>query len=159
MPFKSKMILFINGSTIISRQDVITADFELGAYRRLLETKKLWVIAGISSGGQFDRVVLNGRLPPAFDSLATQYGRTLSLHRTGFIAEPGVKVFWYPIQNRRSQFGIFASAVYDVNFNGRWRLGYYSPNSNTFKNLKTKTDIGSLHEFGFGLSAGISICF
>src|SRR5450755_2885406 len=87
MPSGGKMIYSIIAGTIVSKQDISTADLLLGVYRRFFETRKLWFLAGIALGEHFDRIVLDGNLPPSFDSLAKKYNTTLSLRRTGFIAE------------------------------------------------------------------------
>ena len=159
LPSRSKMAYGINAKIIVSDQDLITADFSLGAYRRFFETKHLWFMGGLSMGEHFDRIVLNKGLPPLFDSIAAQYGRTLSLHRTGFIAEPAAKVFWYPLQTKGFQLGLFAATAYDLDFNSRWKLGYYPQNSDRFKRLKKPTGINTKQEFGWVLSGGISIGF
>jgi hypothetical protein len=159
LPSKSKMIYGINAKTIISRQDLITADFSLSVYRRFYQTKNFWFLAGIAIGEHFDRIVLNKNLPPLFDSLAEQYRRTLSLHRIGFITEPTVKTFWYPLQTKKIQTGIFAAVGYALDFNSRWRLGYYPQNSNRFIRLKKPTGINTKHEFGWVFSGGVSIGF
>jgi hypothetical protein len=159
MPSGSRMVYSINAETIVSKQSISTADFSLGIYRRFYEIKNLWILGGIALGEHFDRIVLNGNLPPSFDSLAELYGKRLSLHRIGLIAEPAAKVFWYPLQTKKTQAGFFAGVGYNLDFNSRWRLGYYPQNRNTFKRLKYQTDVSTIHEFGWALSAGLSICF
>ena len=159
MPFGGKMIYSINAGTIVSKQDISTADLLLGVYRRFFETKKLWFLAGIALGEHFDRIVLNGNLPASFDSLAKKYNTTLSLHRTGFIVEPAIKIFWYPVQTKKFQLGIFTGIYYDLDFNSRWRVGYYPHNGNTFKNLRRPTNVGTVQEFGWVFSSGFSVCF
>ncbi|SRR5579862_428582 len=158
LPVGSRMAYFINGATVVSRQDLITADFTIGAYRRVVQRKSWWVAAGLSAGEHFDRIVLNEGMPPSFDSLAAQYGKTLSLHRIGLIAEPGAKFFWFPIQKRKFELGLFATFNYDVDLNGRWRLGYYPSTSSTFRHIKKKTNLNTAHEVGCVFSTGISIC-
>jgi hypothetical protein len=161
VPSKSKMMYRVNAATIVSKQDIVTADFSLGAYRRFFETKNLWVLAGIAFGVHYDRIVLNKGLPPSFDSLANQYDRTLSLHRVGFITEPSAKIFWYPLQTNNFQLGLFAGIGYDLDFNSKWKLGYYNQNGSytTFKKIKKTTNVLTLHEYGWVLSAAISACF
>lgn len=161
VPSQSKMMYSINAATVVSKQDIVTADFSLGAYRRFFERKNFWVLGGIALGAHYDRIVLNGNLPPSFDSLAKQYDRTLSLHRVGFIAEPSAKIFWYPLQTKNFQLGLVAGIGYDLDFNSRWKLGYYNQNGSftTFRKIKKTTNVLTLHEYGWALSAGLSACF
>src|SRR5579862_4575112 len=155
MPSGGKMIYSINAGTVISNQDIVTADISLGAYRRLIETKHFWIVAGLSFGEHFDRIVLNGELPPSFDSLAKKYNTTLSLHRDGIIIEPATKFFWYPFKTKKTQLGLFTGVYYDFDFNSRWRVGYYPENSMTFKNLRKPTNVATVHEFGWVFSSGL----
>ena len=159
MPFGSKMVYSLNAASVLSRQAISTADFSLGAYRFLAETKNIWVVAGIAVGMHFDRIALDGKLPPSYDSLKNQYGSTLSLHRSGLIVEPGTKVFWYPWQRKKIQLGVFSGIGYDLDFNSRWQLGYYPENRGRFKRIKKPTDVGTVHEFGWVFNMGLSFCF
>ncbi len=159
MPNGGKMLYSINAGTVISNQDIVTADISIGAYRKIIETNKIWITAGLSVGEHFDRIVLNGELPPSFDSLSKKYNTTLSLHRNGVIVEPAAKFFWYPFTTKKTQLGIFMGIYYDFDFNSHWRVGYYPENSKTFKNLRKPTSVATIHEFGWVFSSGISICF
>jgi hypothetical protein len=159
IPKGDKMIYSINASTIISQQDIITADLSLGAYFRFYKTKKVWLLAGLAIGEHFDRIFLNGNMPPLFDSLAKKYGNSLSLHRNGLIVEPATKIFWYPVQTKKFQVGLFTGIYYDFDFNSRWRIGYYPKNNSTFKNLRKPTKVSTIHEFSWVFSTGLSIAF
>ncbi len=161
IPFNTKMMYSLKAGTIISRQDIITSNFTLGAYRRIFETKKIWILAGAGLGKHGDRIALNGNVPPDIDSLAHQYEKILSLHRTGFLAEPAVRFFWYPIQTKKFQLGLFATAAYDFAFNTQWKLGYYNQNGQftSFKRIRRPTNVQTEHELGWALSDGISFCF
>jgi hypothetical protein len=158
MPSGGKMIYSLNAGTIVSKQDISTADLLLGVYRRFFETKKLWILAGLALGEHFDRIVLTGNMPPSLDSLAKKYNTTLSLRRNGFIAEPAIKIFWYPLKTKKYQLGIFTGIYYDLDFNSRWRVGYDPNNDNSFKNLRKPTSVSTEEEFGWVFSTGISIC-
>jgi hypothetical protein len=46
-----------------------------------------------------------------------------------------------------------------MDFNSRWRVGYYPHNGNTFKNLKKPTQVSTIEEFGWSFSTGLSISF
>jgi hypothetical protein len=159
IPFRSQMMYGISGEVIVSRQSVASADFSVSAFRRFFETKNFSAFAGLALGGHLDRIVLNGNLPPSFDSLANQYDKVLSLHRKGLIIEPATKLFWYPFQKRNAEFGIFCTAGYDLDLNTRWRLGYYDPNNPTFRKLKTSTGIQSVRGAGWILIPGLSVGF
>jgi hypothetical protein len=161
IPFNSKMMFGINGGTVVSRQDIISSNFTIGIYRRFVERRKFWILAGAGIGRHGDRVVLNGQVPPEFDSLANQYNKILSLHRTGFLIEPAARLFWYPIQTRKLQLGLFANTAYDFSFNTRWKLGYYNQNGQftSFKRIRKPTDVQTEQEFGFAFSGGLSFCF
>ena len=161
VPFSTKMMYSLSAGTIISRQDIVTSNFTLGAYRRLLEKKQFWLLAGLGLGKHGDRIALNGNAPPNIDSLSQQYNRILSLHRTGFLIEPAVRFFWYPIQTKKFQLGLFANAAYDFAFNTRWKLGYYNQNGQftSFKKIGKPTNVQTEHELGWAFSDGISFCF
>jgi hypothetical protein len=159
MPSGGKMVYSLNAGTIVSKQDIITADLSLGAYYKIVATKKFWILTGLALGEHFDRIVLNKNLPASFDSLSKKYNTTLSLHRTGLIAEPAIKMFWFPLQTKKIQLGVYTGIYYDFDFNSRWRIGYYPDNENTFKNLRKPTDVSTVHEFGWVFSTGVSLCF
>ncbi len=160
VPFQSKMMYSINAATVISRQSIVTGDFSLGAYRRFFENKNFWVVAGLALGVHYDRIVLNGNLPPSFDSLANLYGATLSLHRAGFIAEPSTKVYWYPLQWEKFQLGMFAGVGYDFDFNSQWKVGYYNKSGTytTFHRIHQSSNVKTHHEFGWAFTAGLTAC-
>ena len=116
-------------------------------------------MSGIAFGEHFDRIVLSGALPPNLDSLAQKYHATLSLHRSGFMAEPAVKFFWYPVQTKKMRLGLFTGIYYNMDFNTHWRVGYYPHNDNSFKNLRKPTNVSTVEEFGWSASTGLSISF
>jgi hypothetical protein len=159
IPSGGKMIYSINAGTIVSKQDISTADLLLGVYRRFFETKRLWILAGIALGEHFDRIVLTGNMPPSLDSLAKKYNTTLSLRRNGFITEPAIKIFWYPLKTKKFQLGLYTGIYYDLDFNSRWRVGYDPHNNNSFKNLRRPTNVSTEEEFGWVFSTGFSVCF
>jgi len=160
MPFQSKMMYSINAATVVSRQSIVTGDFSLGAYRRFFERKNFWVVAGLALGVHYDRIVLNGNLPPSFDSIANLYGSTLSMHRSGFVAEPATKIYWYPFQWEKFQLGIFAGVGYDFDFNSQWKLGYYNKNGTytTFHRIHQSSNVKTHHEYGWAFTGGLSAC-
>jgi len=159
IPFGRNLVYSLNAGTIVSRQDIVTADVSLGIYYRFIKTKSISFLSGVAFGEHFDRVVLNKGLPPNLDSLAIKYNTTLSLHRTGFMAEPTAKFFWYPLQLKKIRIGLFTGIYYDMNFNSRWRVGYYPNNGKTFKNLRKPTQVSTIEEYGWAFCTGLSISF
>ena len=158
IPAGGKMMYSLAAGTIVSKQDISSADFSLGLYRRFIQIKNIWALGGLSLGEHFDRIALNGSLPPAFDSLYNTYQSTLTLHRIGFAVDPSVKTFWFPWQRKNLQIGIFVGTSYDMDFNGKWRLGYYPHAGSGFKNLGKPTNVATYHEFGWAFSTGLSVC-
>ena len=159
IPNGGRMVYSLNAGTIVSRQDITSADISLGLYYRIVKTKIISLLSGVAIGEHFDRIVLNGALPPNLDSLAKKYNTTLSLHRTGLIVEPAAKLFWYPLQAKKIRVGIFTGMYYNMGFNSRWRVGYYPHNDDTFKNLRKPTQVSTVEEFGWCFSTGLSISF
>ena len=161
VPFNSKMMFVLNGGTIVSRQSIVTANFTLGAYRRVFERKKIWLMAGAGLGAHGDRIALSGQIPPGFDSLQHEYNRLLSLHHSGFLIEPAARFYWYPYQTNRFQIGLFAAVGYDFAFDSKWKLGYYNENGQftSFKKIGKTTDVPLQQQFGWALSDGISFIF
>ncbi|MBS1918493.1 MAG: hypothetical protein JST87_19675 [Bacteroidetes bacterium] len=161
IPFNSKMMYSLQGGTIISTQDIVSAHFTLGAYRRFVERKHFWFLAGLGLGTHGDRVVLDGNMPESFDSLAKAYNKLLSLHRTGFLVEPAARFFWNPIQTKKIQLGLFAGTAYDFGFNTKWKLGYFKENGQftSFKRIRNTTNVQTQKEFGWAFTDGISFCF
>ncbi len=159
IPFGRNLVYSLNAGTIVSRQDIVTADVSLGIYYRFIKTKSISFLSGVAFGEHFDRVVLNKGLPPNLDSLAIKYNTTLSLHRTGFMVEPTAKFFWYPLQLKKIRIGLFTGIYYDMNFNSRWRVGYYPNNGKTFKNLRKPTQVSTIEEYGWAFCTGLSMSF
>jgi hypothetical protein len=160
-PFNSKMTYSLSASTIVSRQDVISSFFKLAAYRRFFERKHFSIAGGVGIGTHGSRVILDGNMPPAFDSIANRYNKELVLRRTGFVVEPAARFLWYPLQTPRFQLGLFANTAYDFSFNRGWKIGYYKQGGefSTFKGIGKTDDVLSHKEFGWALSDGLSFCF
>lgn len=159
IPNGGRMVYSLNAGTIVSKQDITTADISLGVYYRIIKTKYISLVTGVALGEHFDRIVLNKGLPHSLDSLAMKYHATLSLHRSGFMTEPAVKFFWYPVQEKKIRIGLYTGIYYNMDFNTHWRVGYYPHNNDTFKSLRKSSDVSTVEEFGWSLSTGISISF
>jgi hypothetical protein len=161
IPFNSKMMYSLVASTIVSRQDISTTTFKAAAYRQIFERRYFWLSGGMGMGIRDSRIFLNGRIPPSFDSLANLYHRELVLKRSGFLVEPELRFFWYPLQCRKFQLGLFAGTAYYWSFNSRWKLGYYNPSGqfSSFKSLSKKTGVQTYKEYGLAFSDGLSFRF
>ena len=75
------------------------------------------------------------------------------------MVEPAVKFFWYPLQAKKIRVGLFTGIYYNMDFNSRWRVGYYPHGDNEFKNLRKPTQVSTIEEFGWAVSTGLSISF
>ena len=161
LPFNSKMMYSINMSTVVSRQAIVSSFFKLAAYRSFFERQHFFASAGLGAGLHGSRIVLNGKMPPSFDSLANATNEQLVLRRTGFFLEPGLRTFWYPIHTRRFELGLFANIAYDFAFNHGWKLGYYNNHGQyaSFKSLGKTSAVQTHHEFGWAFSTGLSFRF
>ncbi len=161
VPQNSKMLYSLNASTVVSKQDIAESYFIAGFFRKLIDKSSFWVLAGSGIGTHGSRIVLNGNLPPSFDSLANQYHRLLSLRRRGLLIEPALRLYWYPLQLHKLQLGIFAHAGYDFSFNTPWRLGYFSQNGQftSFNRIRKSSNVQTVQEYGWVLSNGLSFCF
>jgi hypothetical protein len=106
-----------------------------------------------------DIIALNGDMPPEYKQLATRYNKPLGLRRGGLIMEPALRAFWFPIRINKLQLGFFASAGIDMDFNSRWRLGYFDNSqgrSSRFKKLIKPTDQQRVSEYGLAYNAGLT---
>lgn len=161
IPFNSKMLYTLAGGTIVSYQSILTSHLTIGAYRRFMERKKIWLFAGAGFGTHGNRVLLNGRMPASFDSIANQYHKELSLHRSGFLLEPAVRFYWYPIQTSKFSFGLFANVAYDFAFDSRWKLGYFNQNGQftSFRRIGKASNVQASREFGWALGNGLSFSY
>src|SRR5580692_12411235 len=63
IPFESRMTFTLSASTIVSKQDIISSEFKLGAFRRLFEREHFWIAAGLALGSHGSRVILDGNMP------------------------------------------------------------------------------------------------
>jgi hypothetical protein len=163
IPADSRVMYAIRLSTITSGNDLTSFTLSAGAYAAVVKTRSLLILVGGALGYHADIITLDGKLPTAYEQLATQYDvSSLALRRDGLYMEPAARIVWYPVHIGFVQIGIFGGLGYDVDLNSQWRLGYYSDvhgKYNDFKKLRKPSDQQKASEHGFSLSAGLSVRF
>jgi hypothetical protein len=159
-PVSSRLMYSVKLSVITDGHNFTSFNILGGLYSTLVKTRTFWILAGGGAGYHNDILALNGDMPPAYKLLATQYNRQLCLHRTGLFMEPALRAFWFPISYHNVQIGLFGGLGYDLEFNSRWKLGYYDSNRgkyNHFKNLTKPSDQQRVSEYGISYNLGISL--
>jgi hypothetical protein len=163
LPADSRVMYSIRLSTITSGNDLTSFTLSAGAYAALVKTRSLLILVGGAIGYHADIITLNGQLPAAYEELASQYNvSSLALRRDGLYMEPGARIAWYPVHVGFVRIGVFGGLGYDIDLNSQWRLGYYSNERgkyNHFRMLKKPGDQQKVSEYGFSLSAGLSVRF
>jgi hypothetical protein len=160
MPVSSRFMYSLKLSTMVSASNLTTFNILGGVYYAIVKTKKFLLLGGLGLGYHNAIITLNGNLPPAYDSLAIQYRKQLSLRRDGLFVEPLLRVFWFPISYRNLQVGLFGSFGADMALNSRWKLGYYDANHgkfNHFKSLEKPSDQWKVFEYGWSYKFGLSV--
>ncbi|MBS1663351.1 MAG: hypothetical protein JST68_20070 [Bacteroidetes bacterium] len=161
MPAASRLLYSIKLSTISSGHNLSSFNISVGLHNAFIKTNNFLFFAGVNAGYHSDIIRLNGQLPADYAALASQYHSPLALRRTGLFLEPGLKAFYYPINYHSLQLGIYGGLAYDLYFNSHWGLGYYNNNhgksSGHFRQLKKPADQLRVSEYGFCLSAGLSL--
>jgi hypothetical protein len=162
IPVASRLMYSVKMSTIISGKNLSSFNLGIGLYEAMIKSRQFLLLAGVGAGYHRDIISLNGNLPPDYRLLATQYNRQLSLRRAGLFVEPAVRAFWFPVSCRGWQLGLFGGLGYDMDFNSRWRLGYYDNRHgayNHFTNLKKPSDQQRVSEYGLAYNGGLSLHF
>ena len=160
IPEASRMMYSIKVSTITNAKNLTSFNLVGGGYMAIVKNKQFMFLAGLSAGYHSDIINLNGKLPPDYLILANQYNTTLSLRREGLYIEPAVRAFWFPITMNKVQLGLFANLGYDMDFNSKWKLGYYTNSHGRpdhFKKIKNPTDQQKVNEYGLAYSFGLSL--
>ena len=159
MPASSRLLYAIKLSSINSGNNLSSFNAMLGVYTALYKKHNFSVYLGGMAGLHGDIITLNGNLPPEYKQMAASHPEPLALRRRGLVLEPGARLFWYPIAIHMVQLGLYAGLGYDLDFNSRWRLGYYSNNHGKyshFRGLGKPTDQKRVSEYGVFYSAGLS---
>lgn len=146
-------------SSINSGNNLSSFNAMIGVYRALYKKRNFWVYLGGMAGLHGDIITLNGDVPAEYREMAASHPEPLALRRRGLVLEPGVRVFWYPLDIHTVQLGLYGGLGYDLDFNSRWRLGYYSNNHGQyghFRGLGKPSDQKRESEYGVFYSAGLS---
>lgn len=160
IPTASRLFYTLRLSTINTGKSLSSFNMLGGLYWALVRTNGFLLFAGSGAGYHNDIITLNGDMPADYKQLAAQYHASLALRRTGLFLEPALRAFWYPLHYRNVQLGLTAGIGYDLDFNSRWRLGYYDNNHgryNRFKKLKKPDDQLRVSEYGLSYNAGLSL--
>jgi hypothetical protein len=160
MPVGSRTLYSVKASTIVSDKNLSSLNLLAGLYHAVIRKRTFLLFAGLGAGYQDDIITLNGNMPQDYKVLAAQYKRQLSLRRQGLFVEPSARVLWYPVRVGQLQIGMSAGLGYDLDFNSRWRLGYYDSNSGKyshFRKIRKPSDQQKVSEFGLSYQAGISL--
>ena len=159
MPAASPLLYSIKLSTITSVKNLSSYDAMLGLYTALVKHHSFMLFAGGMAGLHGDIITLDGNVPPEYKQMAGTHMEPLALRRRGLVLEPGVRLFWYPVNIHIVQLGFYAGLGYDLDFNSRWRLGYYSNDHGKyghFRGLGKPDDQKRVSEYGVFYTAGLS---
>lgn len=159
IPAASPLLYSIKLSSINSGNNLSSYNAMLGVYRAVYRKPRFSIYLGGMAGLHGDIITLNGNVPPEYKQMAASHPEPLALRRRGLVLEPGVRVFWYPISIHMVQLGLYGGLGYDLDFNSRWRLGYYSNNHGKyshFRGLGKPADQKRVTEYGVFYSAGLS---
>jgi hypothetical protein len=159
IPSNSRLLYSLRLSSINSVNNLSSFNIMGGLYTSLIKSKSFLLFVGGATGLHRDIITLNGNLPPEYQQLATQVHSQLALRRAGLRLEPGVRVFWYPLQLGILQIGLSGGLAYDVDMNSHWKLGYYSNNHGRYGHFKSVTrpnDQVKVSDHGFSYGGGLS---
>jgi hypothetical protein len=160
LPAVSRYLYSIKLSIINSGKNLSSFNILGGLYRALVKKRSFLLYLGAGAGYHDDIITLNGDMPADYKQLAAQVRSPLALRRTGLFVEPALRAFWFPLSFHAVQLGLYAGLGYDLDFNSRWRLGYYDNNHgkyNHFRKLKKPADQMRVSEYGLSYNAGISL--
>lgn len=159
MPEASPLLYSIKLSTINTGDNFSSYNLMLGVYRALVKHRSFLFFAGGMAGLHGDIITLDGTIPAEYKQMAASHPEPLALRRIGLVLEPGVRMFWYPVNIHAVQIGLYGGLGCDLEFNSRWRLGYYSNEHGKyshFRGLGKPSDQKRVSEYGIFYSAGLS---
>ncbi|HVW60449.1 MAG TPA: hypothetical protein VHC48_10450 [Puia sp.] len=159
MPVNSRQMYSARVSVINSGKDLTSFNLLIGMYSALIKDPKFLLLAGAGVGFHRDIIALNGNMPPEYKQLANSVNRPLGLRRGGLIVEPALRALWFPLNIHQLQLGLFAGAGIDMDFNSRWRLGYFDNSqgkASHFKRLTKPSDQQRVSEYGLAYNAGLT---
>lgn len=159
IPAHSRLLYGIRLSTITSGDNLSSYNAVAGVYYAFLRTPHFLLFAGGSAGLHGDIIKLNGNVPTAYKEMAAAHTEPLALRRRGLVLEPGLRALWYPVHIRNVQLGAYGGLGLDMDFNSRWRLGYYNNDHGKyahFRGLGKPSDQIRVSEYGIFYSMGLS---
>ena len=159
MPANSRQMYDVRVSTINSGKNLTSFNLLVGMYTALIKQHSFLLLAGAGIGFHRDIIALNGNMPLEYQQLASRYNKPLGLRRGGLIVEPALRAFWFPFSIHKLQLGLFAGAGVDMDFNSKWRLGYFDNSqgrSSHFKRLTKPSDQQRVSEYGLAYNAGLT---
>ncbi|HEY4209646.1 MAG TPA: hypothetical protein VGM31_22625 [Puia sp.] len=178
IPVNSRQLYSIRVSSINSGENLSSFNLLIGLYHALIKQKSFLLFAGGGIGIHRDIIALDGNMPDEYKQLAARYNKPMGLRRGGLILEPSMRALWCPLHlsfdrpggstsegqghARRTflQIGLFGGLGMDMDFNSRWRLGYFDNSRGKYSNFRRlikPTDQKRVSEYG--LAYNIGICF
>lgn len=160
MPVNGRQMYSARVSVINSGKNLTSFNLLIGMYRALIKDHDFLLLAGAGVGFHRDIIALNGNMPPEYKQLANSINRPLGLRRGGLIVEPALRALWFPLRIHQLQLGLFAGAGIDMDFNSRWRLGYFDNSqgkASHFKRLTKPSDQQRVSEYGLAYNAGLTL--
>lgn len=160
IPESSRMLYSVKLSTVISADNLTSFNILGGAYYGFIKHRNFMLFAGLEAGYHNDIIALDGNLPVDYQKLADSVKRQLSLNRDGLFLEPGLRAFWFPIALHNVQVGLFGDLGYAMDFNSKWKLGYYNNDHgryNHFSKIQKPSDQQKVSEYGFSYNVGLSV--
>jgi hypothetical protein len=160
IPESSRMMYSVKLSTVISADNLTSFNVLGGAYYALVKRRSFMLFAGMGAGYHSDIIALNGGLPAEYQKLADSVKHQLSLNRDGLFLEPGIRAFWFPLTLHNVQVGLFGDLGYAMDFNSKWKLGYYNNTHgryNHFSRIQKPSDQEKVNEHGFAYNVGLTV--
>jgi hypothetical protein len=160
IPASSNLLYSVKLSSITSGNNLTSFNLLAGLYTSMIKTRRFLLFLGAGIGYHGDIIRLNGALPAEYAQLAAKYNSPLALRRIGLFVAPELRAFWYPIRINNIQLGVYGGLGYNLDFNSRWRLGYYSNNHGEyghFRQLIKPGDQLKAGEYGSSFGAGLSV--
>jgi hypothetical protein len=160
MPVNARQMYSVRVSVINSGKNLTSFNLLMGMYTALVKDPSFLLLAGAGIGFHRDIIALNGNLPVEYQQYAAYYNKPLGLRRGGLIVEPALRTLWFPVNIRQLQLGLFAGVGVDMDFNSRWRLGYFDNSegrASHFKRLIKPTDQRRVSEYGLAYNAGLTV--
>jgi len=161
MAANSRLMYTVRVSTVNTLANLSSYSFCAGVYSAIVKRRSLKLLLGGAMGYHDDIIKLNGEVPAEYRQHPAPPQSELALRRSGLFLAPGARLFWYPVNIRNVQLGLFSTLGYDLDLNSRWRLGYYSNDHGQydhFRKIEKPDDQSRVTEYGVSAGAGLSVC-